>query len=158
MDKIAEQAMTDEGWLRCVADLLQQDEVMQMQRYRHHGSVSCLEHCIHVSYACYNRLKKNEAHAYTAARIGLLHDLFLYQREALPTRRQRWLHVFTHGKVAARNASELVDLSKKEWRAIARHMFPLTLVPSISREGLWLSYYDKVYGVREMMRMHRKER
>ena len=121
-----------------------------MQNYVHHRNISCLIHCIHVSYACYCLFKRGSTHGYTAARVGLLHDLFLYQREQLPTRRQRVLHLFTHGRKAMLNACALVDLSKKERRAIARHMFPLTPLPSLSREGLALSFYDKVYGFKEM--------
>lgn len=144
------EAMQDEDWLSCVKDLLDLQEIQQMKMYKHHRNITCFEHCVKVSYACYSYCLRHKKNYKSAARIGLLHDLFLYQREQLPRRLQRFTHLFTHGKCAVRNASKLVYLTKVEQKAIARHMFPLTLIPAMSQVGLLLSYYDKIYGFREL--------
>lgn len=150
MDKLAETAFSDVEWLNCVKDLLKIPEVQEMKQFKHHTNTTCFEHCVHVSYLSYLCMKRMNRDGYSAARVGLLHDLFLYQRADLPSRVKRVTHLFTHGKVAMLNAEQIVDLTKKERRAIARHMFPLTIIPSVSREGILLCYYDKVCFFKEM--------
>lgn len=144
-----EQAFKDEGWLQCVSDLLALQEVQEMKKFKHHKQTTCFTHCVHVSYACYLYFEKHHKSGYEVARCGLLHDLFLYQREQLPTRWLRYTHVFTHGKKAMRQAMWVVDLTKRERIAIARHMFPLTLIPPTNREGIAICIWDKLWGIKE---------
>ena len=150
MDKLIESAFSDQGWLECVEDLLKMSEVQEMKKYKHHRHTTCFEHCVHVSYLSYLFARKRGSSGYSVARIGLLHDLFLYQREELPSRVKRITHLFTHGKKAMLNAVKITELTKKEKRAISRHMFPLTIIPSISKEGLILCYFDKVCCLKEI--------
>ncbi len=149
MDEFEQAAFADKEWLNMVNDLVENSTVQQMKNFPHHKNTSCFSHCVHVSYACYLFFKRKGWNAYYVARCGLLHDLFLYNRILLPTWWGRNTHLFTHGHKAMLIASELFDLSKKEMRAIARHMFPLTLVPPSSKEAWAICWYDKVWGLKE---------
>ena len=150
MDTLVEEALSDKDWVSCVEDLLNRPEVMRMKDFTHHKNTTCFEHCVHVSYLSYKFLENRGIDGRSVARIGLLHDLFLYQREELHSRIRRITHLFTHGKRALLNAENITELTKKEQRAIARHMFPLTIIPSISKEGMLICLYDKVCCFREL--------
>ena len=61
-----------------VKDLLDSDVVNEMKNFRHHYSTTCYQHCINVSYYNYLVCRKLGLNSRSAARAGLLHDLFLY--------------------------------------------------------------------------------
>jgi uncharacterized protein len=49
-----------------------------MEKFIQHSDVSCLEHCMSVSYNSYLICRRLGLNYQAAARGGLLHDLFLY--------------------------------------------------------------------------------
>lgn len=157
MDNLSEEAFSDTKWLHCVEDLINRDEVLKMKNFKHHMNTTCFEHCVHVSYLSYKFLEKRGVDGRSVARVGLLHDLFLYQREDLKPRIKRVTHIFTHGKIALAHAESITVLSKKEQRAIKRHMFPLTLIPSVSKEGIAICFYDKVCCFKEITNKFRRK-
>ena len=59
-------------------DLLKNPVVMQMKNYRHHYNSTCYDHCLEVAYLSYLFCKKHHLDYVSAARAGMLHDLFLY--------------------------------------------------------------------------------
>ena len=62
----------------CVEELLFSSQVQHMKSIRHHPGVSCYEHSVFVSYVAWYLADRWGADARTAARAGLLHDLYLY--------------------------------------------------------------------------------
>ncbi len=114
-------------------DLLRSEEVCSMGQWRHHGRVTCLDHCVLVSYLSFRAARALHLDARAAARGGLLHDLYLYD----PRTRSPLRQCLTHGGIAADNASRLTDLSKKERNIILSHMWPLGFVLPGSPEA-WL--------------------
>ena len=62
----------------CVEELLFSSQVQHMKSIRHHPGVSCYEHSVFVSYVAWYMADRWGAAARTAARAGLLHDLYLY--------------------------------------------------------------------------------
>ena len=87
----------------CVEELLFSSQVQHMKSIRHHPGVSCYEHSVFVSYVAWYLADRWGADARTAARAGLLHDLYLYDPRTLPSYRQ----CFAHPVAAAENAAAL---------------------------------------------------
>ncbi len=124
----------------CVNDLLQLEDVQKLDDFSQHMNTSRLQHSINVSYYSYLMCKFLHFDYRSAARAGLLHDLYLYDWRV----EQRALyHAGYHPKEALKNARVLVDLNKIEADAIVKHMWPLT--PSLPRykESFIVTLADK---------------
>ena len=110
-----------------IKDLIENSTVQEMKKYRHHFETSCFDHCVCVSYYAYKMAKKWNADYKSAARAGMLHDLFLYDwRKPRPD--GKGLHAFRHPRIALNNAMKIFNLNKVEQDAILKHMWPLTVV------------------------------
>ena len=80
--------MNQRAWMEyraCVEELLFSSQVQHMKSIRHHPGVSCYEHSVFVSYVAWYLADRWGADARTAARAGLLHDLYLYDPRTLPS-------------------------------------------------------------------------
>lgn len=97
----ANEYLMDPGYMECVADILDHPVFQSMDQYIQHGTTTCKCHCIQVSYLAYKLCKRFGGNWRSAARAGLLHDLFYTtgtrtpgKQEiismALPTRGQPW--------------------------------------------------------------------
>lgn len=81
------------------------------------------DHSLFVSYVAFRIARRWNCDYRMAARMGLLHDLYLYDchdRTAYPGN-----HCFYHPAAALNNARELVEMSEKEENIIVSHMWPL---------------------------------
>lgn len=111
-------------YLEIISNLISNETVQKMKKYRQHYDTSCLEHCIEVSYLICKKLNLNYV---AAARAGLLHDLFLYDwRIPQINLKVKGKHAFAHPKIALINSLELFELSKIEKDIIVKHMWPVT--------------------------------
>ena len=68
----------DAEYLACVQDILDHPVFQSMEQFIQHGSTTCKAHCIQVSYMSYKICRNRGWDFVSAARAGLLHDLFLY--------------------------------------------------------------------------------
>lgn len=143
---------TDEEYLECVKDILRNESFLSMQNFIQHGTTTCLEHCLNVSYCSYVFCKKHNLNYRAAARAGLLHDLFLYDWHFHAKLTGNRFHGLTHPRRALENAGKEFKLNDIEANSILRHMFPLTPHPPRYREGLVIMWYDKVCGLKEVFR------
>ena len=131
-----------------IKELIENSTVQQMKNYKQHYETTCFEHCYTVSYYCYLICKKYKLDYLSAARAGMLHDLFLYDwRIRQPDR--KGLHAYTHGKTACINACKLFDLNEKEKDMIINHMWPVTVAFPKSLEGFILTFVDKYCAMSE---------
>lgn len=142
---------TDKEYLDCVQDILDSAVFQSTDQFIQHGTTTCMEHCIQVSYLSYCICRKKGLDYKRAARAGLLHDLFLYDWHTHARETGNHFHGFTHPRLAAHNAEKYFKISREEKMMIARHMWPLTLVPPMSREGMVLTYADKVCSASEVV-------
>lgn len=124
----------------CVDDLLEFDEVKRLDEYFQHCNTSRLQHSINVAYYSYLMCKILHFDYRSAARAGLLHDLFWYDWR---TEKQEELHAFYHPKEALRNAKKLVSLNKIEEDAIKKHMWPLVNGMPKYKESYIVTLADK---------------
>ena len=104
---------------------------------------------ISVENYCFLIAKKLHWDYISVARAAMLHDLFLYDWRKRENDRKGF-HAFTHGNTACQNACKLFNLTEKEQNIIKRHMFPVTLIPPKSKEGLLLTLVDKYCGLIEI--------
>lgn len=144
-----EKILKDKEYLMIIADLINQEKVQEMKQYRQHHKINCFEHCLFVSYNTYLICKKYHLDYISAARAGMLHDLFLYDWRKRQNNR-KGLHAFTHPKTAYENASKLFELNDKESDIILKHMWPVTFFSFPKyRESYILTLVDKYCAITE---------
>ena len=140
----------NQEFLTIIDELVNNETVKEMKKYRQHYETTCFDHCYMVSYYCYLICKKYNLDYISATRAGMLHDLFLYDwRVRQPDK--KGLHAFTHGKLACENASKLFDLNQKEKDMIITHMWPVTMKFPTSIEGFILTFVDKYCATSETL-------
>lgn len=142
--------LDNEEYLSCVEELLEHPLVQSMKKFCQHGSTTTLTHCIHVSYLSYQICRKLGLDYRAAARAGLLHDFFLYDWHTHCKETKERLHGFYHPRRALNNAQREFELTEKEKDIILKHMWPLTVIPPRSWEGMTVMYADKVCTIKEM--------
>ena len=134
----------------CVSDLLRSDVVMQLGEFRHHKGTTRLQHSLNVSYYNFLICRKFHWDARSAARAGLLHDLFLYDRKEHERVDGEGWHGVGHPKIAFFNAVELFPLNDRESDMIVNHMFPITPHLPRCRETWVIQFVDKFCAVSEL--------
>lgn len=142
----------DREYLLLVQDILENPTVGLMKNYMQHGDTTCLAHCVNVSYLSYLYCRRHGLNARSAARAGLLHDLFLYDWHLRPRQKGERLHGFEHPRKALANAEAAFTLSEMEKNIILRHMFPLTVTPPRYAEAYVVVCYDKYCSLKETFR------
>ncbi len=135
------------AYTACVDDLIFHPLIQSMQQFRHHKNTSCLDHSLNVSYTSYKLCKALGWDYRSAARGGLLHDLFLYDWRTTTLNEGR--HGFIHPKIALENASVISDINDLEKDIILKHMFPLTWQPPTFKESLLVCLIDKHCALQE---------
>lgn len=130
-----------------IKDLLVDEKVRMMDNYRHHYSTTCLEHCLNVSFCSYIICKKLGLDYISAARGGLLHDLFLYDWRT--TKLDEGKHAFRHPDIALENAIKICELNPIEKDIIKKHMWPLTIKTPKYIESFIVSFADKYCALME---------
>ena len=139
-----------EEFYECIKDIASHPAVLQMKKYRHHGNSSCYQHCMNVAYYNYRICRFFVFDARSAARAGMIHDLFLYDWHTHAKRTGDHFHGMTHPKAALENAEKHFRLNRKERDIIINHMWPVTLrsVPR-TKEGWITTFTDKFCGLCE---------
>lgn len=138
----------DKEYMVLILDLLTNEKVQKMKQFRQHHKISCFDHCLFVSYNTYLICKRFHLDYISAARAGMLHDLFLYDWRKRENGRVGH-HAFTHGKTAYQHALTILDLNDKEKDIIIKHMWPVTLALPKYKETFILSFVDKYFAIVE---------
>ena len=145
-------------YFQIISEILKNPDVESMKNYRQHYNTSCFRHCLEVSYLAYIICKKFNLDYISAARAGLLHDLFLYDwrlpHKDLPVKGK---HAFAHPKIALMNSSQLFKLNKKEKDIILKHMWPVTLwaIPRY-KESFIITIIDKYSAIKSFIEYYSK--
>jgi uncharacterized protein len=132
----------------CIDDLIYSPTVQMLDGFKHHQNVSRLDHSLNVSFTSYSLCKVLGWDYRSAARGGLLHDLFLYDWRTTTLEEGR--HGFAHPQIALNNASEEFSLNSLEKDIILKHMFPLTWQPPGYRESIMVCLVDKCCALQEI--------
>lgn len=134
----------------CVKELATHPVVLRMKLYPHHGNSNCYRHSMNVAYYNYVICRLLGRDARSAARGGMLHDLFLYDWHTHTARTGDHFHGLTHPRKALENAEKFFELNKIEKDIILNHMWPVTLLrfPK-TLEGFIATCTDKYCGACE---------
>ncbi|NLX92943.1 MAG: HD domain-containing protein [Clostridiales bacterium] len=141
--------MEDRQFMDCIADLFNTPEIQGLEKFEQHLLINRLQHITSVSYLSFRICRKLRWDWHTAARGGILHDLFYYDwRENDRSHRP---HGYLHPGFALKNARELCGaLDRKTENIIIRHMWPLTPIPPRYKEAFIVSLADKYCASREL--------
>ena len=116
----------------CIRDIVSHPAVLEMKKYYQHCDTDCYEHCLDVAYNNYKICKKLGLDARSAARGGMLHDLFLYDWREHSKETGDRLHAITHP-------------------ITTKHMWPVSVIPPRYPETYVICLTDKYCGSREIM-------
>lgn len=136
-------------YIDCVKELLESDEVKELDSFSQHLNTSRLQHSINVSYYSYLLCKHLNFDYKSAARAGLLHDLYLYNRHIQKFEES---HTVYHPKEALKNAKKIAELNKIEEDAILKHMWPLCDGAPRYKESVVVTIVDKYCATAEILK------
>ena len=121
----------------------------ETRKYTQHGTCSVYDHCVKVAEMSMkiNHVLKLHANQKKLIRGALLHDYFLYDWH--DPKNGHSPHGFTHPATALKNAVRDYQLTDVEQNIIARHMFPLTIIPPKCREAWIVCMADKICALQE---------
>ena len=138
-----------------IEDIIDHPSIRTMNNFtRHASSVTCLEHSLLVAYMSFCICRFFGCDAASAARGGLLHDLFLYDSRSKKS--HAGLHGFVHPKIALKNAEQVCPLTPKEKDIIIKHMWPLTVRLPRYKESFIVSTADKICATIEFCRVYHR--
>jgi uncharacterized domain HDIG len=133
-----------------ISDILRHPVVREMRNYLQHCDTHCYRHCLAVAYYNFRICKRLRLDAISAARGGMLHDLFLYDwREHFRETGNRF-HALSHPGEAYHIASEYFKLNDVESEVIKKHMWPITIIPPKHLETYVICFTDKYCGTLEI--------
>ncbi|MEG1475099.1 MAG: HD domain-containing protein [Longicatena sp.] len=136
-------------YLDCINDLLCVDDVIELHDFHQHMKTSRFQHSINVSYYSFLIARKLNADAYSIARAGLLHDLYLYDRHFEQPIEGR--HCSVHPRIALENAKKATKTNAIIDDAILHHMWPMTIHTPKTKEGWILQAVDKYCCLSEVL-------
>lgn len=152
--------MEDNEFNTIIADLTQNTTVQEMRKYMQHCDTTCYDHCKNVAYYAYLICKKYNLDYISAARGGMLHDLFLYNWRKSKKRLEleSW-HAFIHPKIALDNSMKLFELNDVEKDIILKHMWPVTLfsLPKYP-ESFIITLVDKYCATKETVEYFQRKK
>lgn len=133
-------------------DVRQDSRFDQTKKLMQHGTTSVMSHSVNVAYTAYYIAYKLgiKVNQYNLVRGALLHDYFLYDwhEKCLANT----IHGFTHPRKAYNQAKKDFNLTPIEKDMILHHMFPLTIFPPKTKEGIILCLADKLCASRETIK------
>ena len=135
-------------YMDCVSDIIDSDKINKLDNWEQHNHTSRLQHSINVSYYSFIVCLKMGWDYRSAARAGLLHDLYFYDWRVKKFLRSN--HAAWHPRIAVDNAKKVCEINAIEENSIRRHMWPCTLLPPRYKEGYVLTFADKICAVFEV--------
>ena len=87
----------DEAFYQILRETARHPIVLRMKLYPHHGTTNCYIHCLHVAYFNYKWCKALGLDYESAARAGMIHDLFLYDWHTHAKETGEYFHPCTAG-------------------------------------------------------------
>lgn len=139
----------EDEYFSFVKDLLSDKIVLSLSSFCHHIGTTRFQHSLNVSYYNYKLCKLLHLNARSAARAGLLHDFFFYNRKEHENILRS--HSEEHALTAFYNASEMFPITELEGDMIVNHMWPMTHRLPRHRETFIITLVDKFCAAAEVM-------
>ncbi|AOT72885.1 hypothetical protein [Geosporobacter ferrireducens] len=137
---------------KAIADLLDSPLVQSMDKLEQHSkSATLLDHLVYTSYISYIVCKRLGLNENAAARGALLHDFRIKDIKSFI------YSIFTHSKLALKEANTHFHLTELEQDIIKKHMWPATpfLFPKY-KESFIVSLVDKYCATMEFLGLYKK--
>ncbi len=147
--------LNDRIYLGYIHDLIN-DQTLSLEQFVHHHHTTRLRHCLNVSYRNYKICRFFKLDARSAARAGLLHDFFFYDRCNYDKANEGKGHLRAHPEIANKNASSTFKITPKESDIILKHMWPITLKLPQCKESVVIIFVDKYCALLEAFRLKLK--
>lgn len=143
--------LTFSSYYSCINDIIGSQQLERLKLITHHISTTRFQHCLNVSYYSYLICRKFGLNARSAARAGLLHDLFYYDRKEYNSLKEKGQlsHSLMHSYIALENAEKLIDMTDLERDIISKHMWPMTRRMPKYKESYIITFIDKYCAVLE---------
>lgn len=145
-----EESQLANEFINSIKDIINVKDVQDLKEYAQHFNTSRFQHSLNVSYYTFLLARKFNLDAHSAARAGLLHDLYLYDWRKKDERPMEGRHSVIHPQVALENAKNLVEVNEIMEDAILHHMWPMSFKMPKTKEGWLLQAVDKYCAVSEM--------
>lgn len=128
--------------------------ILDNRKFIQHGTTTLFQHCRNVALLSLKlaRMFHIKVDERSMVRGALLHDYYLYDwhdKQARPH-----LHGYVHPALALQNAERIYTLNPTEIDIIKHHMFPLTICPPQTKEGLLVSIADKLCSTYETLKLN----
>lgn len=143
--------LTQTSYFDYIKDIVDSSELEGLKCITHHVCTTRFQHCVNVSYHNYVICKFLGLDAKSAARAGLLHDLFYYDRKEYNKHKKSFSHSRFHSLVALENASKLTEINDVERDIIENHMFPSTRQLPRYKESYVIVIVDKYCAILECL-------
>ena len=143
--------LTQTSYFDYIKDIVDSRELEGLKCITHHVCTTRFQHCVNVSYHNYVICKFLGLDAKSAARAGLLHDLFYYDRKEYNKHKKSFSHSRFHSLVALENASKLTEINDVERDIIENHMFPSTRQLPRYKESYVIVIVDKYCAILECL-------
>lgn len=134
-----------------VSDLLNSQEIQTLKNYQHHITTTRFQHSLNVSYYNYKLCRFFRLDADSAAKAGLLHDLYFYDTKTYTSRKPAVKHSKHHPQTALSNAEKILQLNDRERDMIRNHMWPVTLARPKYAETYLITIVDKYCAMIEFI-------
>ena len=134
-----------------VRELLESEAVQELSDFTHHRMTNRLQHCLNVSYYNYKLCRLLHLDADSAARAGLLHDLYHYDTARYSHTPHSIRHSHYHPQVALEAAEKLLPMNERERDMIGNHMWPVTFPRPKYAETYVITVVDKYCAVIEYL-------
>ena len=135
-------------FMSCISDIYYNEKIQKLNKYEQHCHTSRLQHSINVAYYSFIICKFLGWDFRSAARAGLMHDMFYYDWRTKNTARKR-NHAAWHPRVAYDNARKITNVNDIEKDAIIKHMWPCTFALPKYKESYVVTFVDKTCAVFE---------
>ena len=129
-----------------MSELLAHEKLKSLDNIKQHYKCTRLKHSIDVSYYSFYIAKLLKFDYVSAAKAGLLHDLYFYEKSGF---KENVKMLRRHPKEALKNALEICDLNEIERDIIKRHMWLITLRPPKYKESYIVTFVDKYCAAKE---------
>lgn len=135
-------------YMNCVAGVLDSNEVNMLGNYVHHHFTTRLQHSVNVSYYSFMFCRFLGWDYRSAARAGLMHDLYFFDNKSIDCEGNRLLR--NHPFDALDNSEKIFDLNEIEKDAIVNHMWPCNSMGRPKyKESVIVSLSDKFCAIME---------
>ena len=109
-------------YFETISDLIDTKEVQDLKKCSQHLATSRFQHSLNVSYYSFLICRKLGLDAYSAARAGLLHDLYYYDWKTNDKRPLEGNHAKIHPIITLENAKNITVTNPTIDDAILHHM------------------------------------